>query len=141
MGFVTWSFDISWFQGKLMSTLRACPSLLCKACESIEPNLSKQQCSFRVFSPGLKKGDRVAIYMPMIIELTVAMLACARIGVIHSIVVRPYLFSDHFNCQISNFFCKILLTVYKKHYLVMKYFLNMSTTAITITTHLVYTNF
>ena len=37
---------------------------------------------------GVKKGDRVAIYMPMIIEITVAMLACARIGAIHSIVVR-----------------------------------------------------
>jgi len=35
---------------------------------------------------GIKKGDRVAIYMPMIPELAVAMLACARIGAIHSIV-------------------------------------------------------
>ena len=38
-------------------------------------------------SSGVKKGDRVAIYMPMIVELVVAMLACARIGAIHSIVV------------------------------------------------------
>lgn len=36
---------------------------------------------------GVKKGDRVAIYMPMIIELVVSMLACARIGAMHSIVV------------------------------------------------------
>ncbi|XP_065843189.1 acetyl-coenzyme A synthetase, cytoplasmic-like [Oscarella lobularis] len=35
---------------------------------------------------GVKKGDRVAIYMPMVIELVVAMLACARIGAVHSIV-------------------------------------------------------
>lgn len=35
---------------------------------------------------GLKKGDRVALYMPMIPELPIAMLACARIGVIHSVV-------------------------------------------------------
>ncbi len=35
---------------------------------------------------GIKKGDRVAIYLPMIPELVVAMLACARIGAIHSIV-------------------------------------------------------
>jgi acetyl-CoA synthetase len=35
---------------------------------------------------GVKKGDRVAIYLPMIMELPVAMLACARIGAIHSIV-------------------------------------------------------
>ena len=37
-------------------------------------------------SRGVKKGDRVSIYMPMIPELAVAMLACARIGAIHSIV-------------------------------------------------------
>ena len=35
---------------------------------------------------GVKKGDRVAIYLPMISELAVAMLACARIGAIHTIV-------------------------------------------------------
>ena len=35
---------------------------------------------------GLEKGDRVAIYMPMILELPVAMLACARIGVAHSVI-------------------------------------------------------
>jgi len=37
-------------------------------------------------SRGVGKGDRVVIYMPMIVELPVAMLACARIGAIHSIV-------------------------------------------------------
>ena len=37
-------------------------------------------------SHGLKKGDRVCIYMPMVPELMIGMLACARIGVIHSIV-------------------------------------------------------
>ncbi len=37
-------------------------------------------------SKGLQKGDRVIIYLPMIIELPVAMLACARIGAIHSVV-------------------------------------------------------
>ena len=35
---------------------------------------------------GLKKGDRVAIYMPMVPELAIAMLACARIGAVHSII-------------------------------------------------------
>jgi len=35
---------------------------------------------------GVKKGDRVTIYLPMILELPVAMLACARIGAIHSVV-------------------------------------------------------
>ena len=35
---------------------------------------------------GLKKGDRVCIYMPMVPELAIAVLACARIGAIHSVV-------------------------------------------------------
>ncbi len=37
-------------------------------------------------SCGLRKGDRIVIYMPMVLELSVAMLACARIGVVHSVV-------------------------------------------------------
>ncbi|MBT6346941.1 MAG: acetate--CoA ligase [Nitrospina sp.] len=35
---------------------------------------------------GVKKGDRISIYMPMVVELSIAMLACARLGAIHSIV-------------------------------------------------------
>lgn len=37
-------------------------------------------------SKGVKKGDRIIIYMPMLVELAVAMLACARIGAIHSVI-------------------------------------------------------
>lgn len=36
---------------------------------------------------GVRKGDRVSIYLPMIPELVYTMLACARIGAVHSIVV------------------------------------------------------
>jgi acetyl-CoA synthetase len=39
---------------------------------------------------GVKKGDRVAIYLPMVPELPIAMLACARIGAIHSIVFAGF---------------------------------------------------
>ncbi|MCS7242416.1 acetate--CoA ligase [Candidatus Caldatribacterium sp.] len=39
---------------------------------------------------GIKKGDRVAIYLPMIPELPIAMLACARIGAIHSVVFAGF---------------------------------------------------
>ncbi len=39
---------------------------------------------------GVEKGDRVAIYLPMVPELTVALLACARIGAIHSIVFAGF---------------------------------------------------
>lgn len=41
---------------------------------------------------GVKKGDRVAIYLPMVAELPAAMLACARIGAVHSVVVRRTLY-------------------------------------------------
>ncbi len=41
-------------------------------------------------SLGVQKGDRVAIYMPMVPELTIAMLACARIGAIHSVVFAGF---------------------------------------------------
>lgn len=50
--------------------------------------LHREVCKFAnvLKKLGVKKGDRVAIYLPMIMELAVAMLACARIGAVHSIV-------------------------------------------------------
>ena len=50
--------------------------------------LHKEVCKFSnvLKNHGVKKGDRVSIYMPMVLELAVAMLACARLGAIHSIV-------------------------------------------------------
>ncbi len=44
------------------------------------------RCANMLLSLGVKKGDRVTIYLPMIPEAAVAMLACARIGAIHSVV-------------------------------------------------------
>src|SRR4029434_1026749 len=44
------------------------------------------QCANALKSLGVSKGDRVTIYLPMIPEAAVAMLACARIGATHSIV-------------------------------------------------------
>src|SRR5690606_30803262 len=43
------------------------------------------QCANALKSLGVQKGDRVTIYLPMIPEAAVAMLACARIGAIHSV--------------------------------------------------------
>ncbi|MFQ5450360.1 MAG: acetate--CoA ligase [Nitrospinaceae bacterium] len=50
--------------------------------------LHEQVCKFAnvLKKHGIQKGDRVTLYMPMVVELAVAMLACARIGAIHSIV-------------------------------------------------------
>ena len=50
--------------------------------------LYHQVCKFAnvLKKHGVKKGDRVSIYLPMVLELPIAMLACARIGAIHSVV-------------------------------------------------------
>ncbi|WP_299437982.1 acetate--CoA ligase [uncultured Aquimarina sp.] len=58
---------------------------------------------------GIKKGDRVCIYMPMVIELTVAMLACARIGAVHSVVFAGFS-SDALATRINDASCKMLIT-------------------------------
>ncbi|XP_060930210.1 acetyl-coenzyme A synthetase, cytoplasmic isoform X2 [Limanda limanda] len=58
---------------------------------------------------GVKKGDRVSIYMPMVVELVVAMLACARIGAVHSIVFAG--FSAESLCErIMDSQCSLLIT-------------------------------
>jgi len=60
-------------------------------------------------SLGVQKGDRVAIYLPMIPELAVTMLACARIGAIHSIVFGGFS-SDALRDRINDSACKVLIT-------------------------------
>ncbi|OFW81220.1 MAG: acetate--CoA ligase [Alphaproteobacteria bacterium RIFCSPLOWO2_01_FULL_40_26] len=54
--------------------------------------LHEQTCQFANFliSRGIKKGDRICIYMPMIPQGIIAMLACARIGAIHSVVFAGF---------------------------------------------------
>ncbi len=49
-----------------------------------------QEFANALIKAGAKKGDRIAIYLPMIPELAIAMLACARIGAIHSIVFAGF---------------------------------------------------
>ncbi|MHB1924425.1 MAG: acetate--CoA ligase [Acidimicrobiales bacterium] len=58
---------------------------------------------------GVKKGDRVAIYMPMIPELPVAMLACARIGAAHSVVFGGFS-ADALSGRITDAAAKVLIT-------------------------------
>jgi acetyl-CoA synthetase len=60
-------------------------------------------------SNGVEKGDRVCLYMQMIPELTVAMLACARIGAVHSIVFGAFS-SDALRDRINDSACKALIT-------------------------------
>uniref|UniRef100_A0A4W3J0B8 Acetyl-coenzyme A synthetase n=1 Tax=Callorhinchus milii TaxID=7868 RepID=A0A4W3J0B8_CALMI len=73
--------------------------------------LLKQVCKFAnvLRSLGVQKGDRVAIYLPMIPELVYAMLACARIGAVHSIVFAG--FSSESLCErILDSHCSFLVT-------------------------------
>ncbi|CAB4620051.1 MAG: acetate--CoA ligase [Actinobacteria bacterium] len=58
---------------------------------------------------GLKKGDRVAIYMPMIPELPVAMLACTRIGVAHSVIFGGFS-PDSIIDRVQDGECKVIIT-------------------------------
>ena len=58
---------------------------------------------------GVKKGDRVIIYMPMIPEAVIAMLACARIGAIHSVVFGGFA-SNELASRIDDSKAKILVT-------------------------------
>ncbi|EQD51803.1 acetyl-CoA synthetase, partial [mine drainage metagenome] len=58
---------------------------------------------------GVRKGDRVAIYLPMIPEAAVAMLACARIGAIHSVVFGGFS-PDSLANRISDAQCKLVIT-------------------------------
>ncbi|OUS09458.1 acetate--CoA ligase [Gammaproteobacteria bacterium 53_120_T64] len=58
---------------------------------------------------GIKKGDRVCIYMPMIPEASYAMLACARIGAVHSVVFGGFS-PDALKDRILNSDCQLLIT-------------------------------
>ncbi len=58
---------------------------------------------------GIKKGDRVCIYLPMIPELAISLLACARIGAIHSVVFAGFS-STALSTRINDSDCKMVIT-------------------------------
>jgi acetyl-CoA synthetase len=60
-------------------------------------------------SLGTKKGDRVAIYMPLVPELAIAMLACARIGAVHSVVFGGFS-AESLSDRINDAQCRLLIT-------------------------------
>ena len=97
--------SIKWFEGGKINVAYNCLDRHLETCgdktaiiwEGDKPEDSKhitfrelhaEVCKFSnvLESQGVQKGDRVTIYMPMIPEAAVAMLACARIGAIHSVV-------------------------------------------------------
>ncbi|XP_023219076.1 acetyl-coenzyme A synthetase, cytoplasmic-like [Centruroides sculpturatus] len=73
--------------------------------------LHEEVCKFAnvLRKKGVKKGDRIAIYMPMILELPIALLACARIGAVHSVVFGGYS-SESLAERILDASCLMLIT-------------------------------
>lgn len=73
--------------------------------------LLEQVCQFAnaLKTKGVKKGDRVSIYMPMVPEAAVAMLACARIGAVHSIVFGGFS-PDALKDRIIDSDCSVVIT-------------------------------
>jgi len=73
--------------------------------------LHRQVCKFAnvLKSLGVKKGDRVALYMPLVPELAIAMLACARIGAVHSVVFGGFS-PESLRDRINDAQCNVLVT-------------------------------
>jgi acetyl-CoA synthetase len=73
--------------------------------------LHQEVCKFAnvLKAKGIRKGDRVAIYMPMIPELPIVMLACTRIGAIHSIVFGGFS-AEALEGRINDSECRMLIT-------------------------------
>jgi len=67
------------------------------------------QCANVLKSLGVQKGDRVAIYLPLIPELAIAMLACARIGAVHSVVFGGFS-AEALRDRINDSQCSVLIT-------------------------------
>lgn len=89
--------------------------------EANDPNEAGRQYTYRqlhrevcrmaniLLGLGIKKGDRVCIYMPMIPELSFAVLACARIGAIHSVVFAGFSVNA-LSDRINDSECKLVIT-------------------------------
>ncbi len=73
--------------------------------------LFEQVCKFAnvLKNNGAKKGDRICIYMPMVPELAIAVLACARIGAVHSVVFGGFSASA-LSGRIQDSDCKLVIT-------------------------------
>ncbi len=110
---LSWDFkkpEIKWFEGAKLNITENCidrhlhtrgdkTAILFEPNDPNEPaehitykQLHERVCKFAnvLLSKGIKKGDRVCIYLPMIPELAVSVLACARIGAVHSVVFAGF---------------------------------------------------
>ncbi len=73
--------------------------------------LYKRVCQFSnvLKNNNIQKGDRVCIYLPMVPELAIAVLACARVGAVHSVVFAGFS-SSALSARINDASCKMVLT-------------------------------
>ena len=120
--------DVKWFAGAKTNVCYNCvdrhlevrPDKTAIIWEGNEPgedstisfrNLHIQVCKFAnvLKNRGVKKGDRVSIYMPMVMEATIAMLSCARIGAVHSVVFGGFS-AEALADRIVDSNCKTLIT-------------------------------
>ena len=127
-----WSFDdysVKWFEDGQMNItanaldrhLKTIPDQAAIIYEPNEPGdeaitltyrqLHTRVCKFSnvLKAQGVGKGDRVCIYMPMIPELAIAVLACARIGAIHSVVFGGFS-AQSITDRINDSLCKLVIT-------------------------------
>lgn len=122
------SCDVRWFTGASLNACHNCldrhlPHRSEKVALIWEGNSPEEQSSFtyaelhREVSRfanvlkryGLKKGDRVCIYLPMIPEAVIAMLACARLGVVHSVVFAGFS-HEALKIRILDAACSLVIT-------------------------------
>ncbi|SHJ39991.1 acetate--CoA ligase [Pseudozobellia thermophila] len=129
---LSWDFskpEIKWFEGAKLNITENCidrhlPTRGDKTAILFEPNDPKeevQHITYRqlhervcrmanvLLDQGIKKGDRVCIYLPMIPELAISLLACARIGAIHSVVFAGFS-SSALAARINDCDCKLVIT-------------------------------
>jgi acetyl-CoA synthetase len=127
-----WNFaqpDIKWFEGAKLNITENCldrhlatkgdvPAIIWEPNNPDEgaitityKDLYERVCQFAnvLKNNGAKKGDRICIYMPMVPELAIAVLACARIGAIHSVVFGGFS-AQSISDRIQDAQCSIVLT-------------------------------
>lgn len=127
-----WNFiepNVRWFEGGKSNITLNCldrhlnthPDKTAFIWEPNNPNDAAIHISFRALHTqvcklgnvlkglGIQKGDRVCLYMPMVPELTVAVLACARIGAIHSVVFAGFS-AKSLSDRMNDAECKLLIT-------------------------------
>jgi acetyl-CoA synthetase len=127
-----WNFtepDVKWFQGGKLNITENCldrhldergdqPAIIFEPNDPSEAGvtltyrmLHDQVCRFAnvLKRNGVEKGDRVCIYMPMVPELAIAVLACARIGAVHSVVFGGFS-AQSIADRINDAQCKVVVT-------------------------------